>query len=219
VRSKKLFFIPLLFLISPALAGISLAVDEITNGSEISTLNTNLQDLETNKLDYRPGNIVPHKNSVYDLGSAAYRWRNIYVSGSTDTATSGFLGEYISTFSVSYVRNAPGTDTYFDYLSFTLTAGDWDIAATLVLDDNGSTGTSFVTAISTTSGNSSAGLNRSREFVRNIIPPTNELTTGVIPSLRVTPTATTVYYLKGFATYSAGTPQFADGFMAARRAR
>lgn len=48
-------------------------------------IDSNFNYLKLNKLDLRPGDILPRKDLFYDLGSTTYRWANLYVSSITFT--------------------------------------------------------------------------------------------------------------------------------------
>jgi len=135
-----------------------------------------------------------------------------------DSAGAGYLGEY-QVGSQSSNTNFPTTAQYGDLTSVSLTAGDWDVSASINTSLNGATVDGEIRfGISSTSGNSSAGLTTGLNLLA-VTPPTATGDSGnSIPCYRVSIASTMTYYLKYIAGYSAGTPQ-AAGSIHARRVR
>lgn len=147
------------------------------------------------------------------------------IKGTTtnDNAAALNVGEYVSS-TVALTNVTAGSGTYFDVTSITLTAGDWDIACNFNVLRNAATFTAlnFQTGATTTTGAASTGLvdgdNLGILNVGASLTTFGEMSVSV-PAFRVSLSATTVYYMKGFlATYTAGTPQYA-GRISARRVR
>lgn len=137
-----------------------------------------------------------------------------------DNAPVGRYGENISSTSFAGV-NVPTTSQYGDLASITLTAGDWDITYTVRWIGNGATWTQANSGVSTTAGNSSAGLT----FGSNACLSQHASSATAIvqfphtvAGVRTSLSATTTYYLKYLAVYSAGQP-LATGRLTARRVR
>lgn len=146
---------------------------------------------------------------------------NGIVGTTTNNNTSaGNVGEYIE--SVVANISAPTSGQFGDLTSISLTAGDWDISASVYWDSNGATWTNTQLAIGTTSGNSGAGtvLGSSRFSTNWSSSSTTPTEFDVyVPVLRVSLSGTTTYYQKYLATYSAGGPPKAYGRLSARRVR
>jgi hypothetical protein len=142
---------------------------------------------------------------------------DIIGTNTNDAAATGYIGEYVSSTGTNV--NATGSGNYFDVASITLTAGDWDVVALGQLTIAGATmAGACLFAIGTVSGNSATGVvagDTSLEFLQ----PTGSTNSGAsIPMKRYSLASTTTLYFKGYATYSAGTPQ-ATGRISARRVR
>lgn len=142
-----------------------------------------------------------------------------FIKGTTtnDSASAGGVGELISSV-VSSATNFPGSGSYGDLTSISLTAGDWDVSVLIVAQANGATVTSFDAGISSTSGNSSTGLVTGDNSAETSGPNAASFTTLTIPPYRVSLSATTTYYLKYTAAFSVATPR-AVGRISARRIR
>lgn len=132
------------------------------------------------------------------------------------TPESGYEG-YVSSVS-AVVQNCPATGTYGDLVSITLIAGDWDISGMVQLANNGATATSMAVGISTTSGNSTAGLAQGDSWMSQTGPTAITDVSATIANHRVLLSASATYYLKYMGAFSAGTPQ-AYGRISARRVR
>jgi hypothetical protein len=138
-------------------------------------------------------------------------------TATNDSASAGYIGEYIS--SVVGLTNAPTSGNYGDLTSISLTAGDWDVTGIVHWDGSGSTATSYLGGISTTSGNSGTGLTVGDN--ESLVNPTagfpiNQVD-NIIPAYRVSIASTTTYYLKFRSVYVV-TP-VAYGRLSARRVR
>ena len=163
--------------------------------------------------------------SLRDIGSSTQLWQNIYATGIVGTTTNnsaaaGNVGEYVSSSQTS-ATNFPTSGNWGDAVSISLTAGDWDVAFTMVADATSSTWSNAAIGISSTSGNSSTGLNRGDNYIINGWASSSSTPTAsaaVIPAYRVSISSTTTYYGKVSAFYSAGTPQY-HCRLSARRVR
>lgn len=124
----------------------------------------------------------------------------------SNNASAGFVGEYASSAN-SGLTNYPASGAYGDATNITLSAGDWDVTANCVAVANGATVTNCVLGISTTSGNDSTGLSLGNN--RSDGGPTTVNGGIVVPSYRISTSATTTYYLKVLSAYTGGPPQYA----------
>jgi hypothetical protein len=147
---------------------------------------------------------------------------NVEIVGTitNDNAPAGWVGEYIASAQPT-AQNAAATTEFTDLVSISLTPGDWDVSGILQWNQNGATWSDARLGISSTAGNSTAGLSTGDNTIR--VSFTSSSTTPVredlqIPAFRVSLSSTTTYYLKYAATYSAGTPT-AAGRISARRVR
>lgn len=145
----------------------------------------------------------------------------IHGTNTNDSASAGYVGEYIE--SLVGVTSHGGSATFVDAASISLTAGDWDVTGIVQIVKNTGTFTStyFGIGISTTSGNSSAGLTDGQNAGSDaaVVPVTFTRHIMDTPVVRVSISSTTTYYLKLYMdTYTSGTPQFACR-LSARRVR
>lgn len=137
-----------------------------------------------------------------------------------DNAPAGWIGEYVSS-ATTVLTSYGATNTYVDIATLTLTAGDWDISANCRTSQNGATWTQVICGVSTTGGNSGAGLVVGDNAITNTwasSATTPESVSAAIPGVRASINSTTVYYLKTRSLYSVGTPQYV-GRISARRVR
>lgn len=142
---------------------------------------------------------------------------NIKGTATNDAAAASYVGEYIS--SVAGATNYPSNGTFGDLTSISLTAGDWDVSATVASILNAATATSVIMGISSTSGNSSTGLVSGDNQANNLPPVAASLTYHCIPSYRMSLASTTTVYLKFYSDYSAGQIKANGGRLSARRVR
>lgn len=141
-----------------------------------------------------------------------------------DSAAAGWIGEYVSTTSTNY-NTISTSGQYFDVLSMTLTAGDWDLDGTVVFNRNAAT-FSNTNAIEVCLGGTAAGNNATGcTFPINYIsdqdtyPTSFSIITKSPQRYRLSlPTATTVYLKGQFQTFTSGNPKV-RGYMNARRIR
>ena len=141
-------------------------------------------------------------------------------TATNDSASAGFVGEYIEAKNSSNT-NFPTSGQYGDANSLSLTAGDWDVTFTVVSKAATATWTRAWIGISSTSGNSSTGLNEGENFVLNnwaSSSSTPTIVSATVPSYRVSIASTTPYYGKVYSEYSAGTPAYTYK-LSARRVR
>lgn len=137
-------------------------------------------------------------------------------TGTNDSAVAGDYGEYISS-ATSSDKSFPGTGTYGDLLSMTLTAGDWDITAQAYGNANGATVVQMSCGISTTTGNSSVGLiPGDTQGYYGPVPSATASGACVVANVRKLLTAATVIYMKMNASFSVATPTSGARFSARR---
>lgn len=139
---------------------------------------------------------------------------------SNASASTGFIGEHQESV-VSTLTNYPTTTEYGDCTSLSLTAGDWAVTMTLEADKGASTWSQTEIGISATTGNSTSGLVIGSTRLRHNYASsstTPDRFPMALPNVRVSLSATTVYYAKVSASYSAGTPQYRCR-LSARRTR
>jgi len=160
-------------------------------------------------------------NPVINVGSASTMTITSLV-GVTDgsNACSGCYGEYVSSTTAANATPPPDS-TFGDALSLNLTSGDWDVTGMIYFSRNGSTWSGTVNGISSTAGNSNAGLtlglNRNNEsWASSSSTPIESM--SIVPAYRVSISAATTYYLKVLISYSAGSPIY-QASIHARRVR
>jgi len=144
--------------------------------------------------------------------------QGIVGTNTNNNALAGNVGQYIES---TVIGQSVGTSgQYEDVTSISLTAGDWDISAMIQFNANGATVTNDTFGISSTSGNSSAGLIGGVNSGVWVLPnsTTGTIQTWTIPAVRVSLAGTTTYYIKSFKQYSVATPQV-GARISARRVR
>lgn len=140
------------------------------------------------------------------------------IKGTTtnDSAPVGYVGEAFTSGTTGLVA-FPTTNTYGDYASLMLGAGDWDVSLLLGANPGSAVITRLECGVTTSSGISGTGLNEGD----NSIIDTSVVGRAqfcVIPTYRMTFTTPTVVYLKFLAVYTVATPN-AVGRISARRVR
>lgn len=138
-------------------------------------------------------------------------------TATNDNAAAGFVGEYVQ--STVSAQSVGTSNQYEDVTSISLTAGDWDISAFIQFDANGASVTNNTFGVSTTSGNSSAGLTGGVNSGIFINPTAaSSIISWAIPSIRVSLSGTTTHYMKLYKLYSVATPRV-SARLSARRVR
>jgi hypothetical protein len=153
------------------------------------------------------------ENVYYDIGRAS-----VQISSNTADIRSLQTADVESSAITSNV-NLPATGTYGDLTSVELTAGSWLVFAQFRINAATGTGlTNFVAGVSTTSGNSSAGLSVGDNALEINTPAlsANERRTVTLVPVYATVTNTTTYYLKMTATYTGGQPVATGKLLAVR---
>lgn len=143
-------------------------------------------------------------------------------TATNDSATAGYVGEYVE--SVIGSTTLPLSGQYGDLTSITLTAGDWDVTAVCTFLRNSASYTTFdfIIGISTTSGNNSTGLVAGSNSQETQLSGTGFNFTQLaldVPSYRISVSGSLTVYLKAYpGSYSSGTPK-GIGRLSARRVR
>jgi hypothetical protein len=132
-----------------------------------------------------------------------------------DSPAAGNVGQNISS-AVTGV-SLPSSNAYGDLTSISLTAGDWTLSAQIALSGASTTATFIAIGISTTSGNSNAGLTTGDNYMTQSAT-SGEFASAGISGYRVSISSTTTYYAKMTATYTGGTQAF-NGRITAVRVR
>lgn len=140
-----------------------------------------------------------------------------YLKGTStnDDPAAGYYGEYIESV-VTNRTTYPTSTQWGDLTSISLTAGDWDVTATLLQDTGIPTASSI--GISTTTGNSITGLVPGNNYLNCVLSTAGNDGGGCVPSYRMSLGSTTTVYLKIWTTYSSTAPK-ARGRISARRVR
>ncbi len=101
------------------------------------------------------------------------------------------------------------TTTYNDALSTTLTPGTYRMDLVMTFNFVSGTVTEYLTAISTTAGNSATGIQPGNNEARiQLTTATLSDCTLTIPGYRVTPTINTTYYVKAYSVFTGSSPTF-----------
>ena|ERR1051326_222621 len=146
------------------------------------------------------------------------------ITGAHDgtNASSGTIGEYFSDSLTG--QNVNTSNTRQDMRSLTLPPGDWDVSALGVVNIGtvGTGWTQFNVGISTTSGNSTAGMTVGDNDSSFIFAQTQTVPSQMslaVPTFRISTSVSEVVYLKVLVIWAGtGNPTF-SGRISARRAR
>lgn len=138
-------------------------------------------------------------------------------AGTNSNALAGFVGEYVTANNAVGV-NSTGNGQWFDIVSISLTAGDWDVSGTIGFNLAGATATQCSGGMSVTTGNSATGLTFGDNWLETVIPTAVTDSSVSIPGWRRSLSTTTTIYLKANLAFSLGTPN-AYGRISARRVR
>ena len=181
-------------------------------------------NFDMNQLEYYNGSawIQPYTvlggtlNGSISFGNTSTQ--GIVGTTTNNNAATGNVGEYVESLVTSFVA-LPPSGNWGDATSISLTAGDWDIST---ISNFGAliTVTDVRLGISTTSGNSSAGLMSgiNEALYISSSPNANEITL-VVPSYRLLLTTTTTIYMKYRGVYPSGAPGIQSARLSARRMR
>lgn len=144
-------------------------------------------------------------------GNLAFSPTTKGITGTTtnDAAAAGVVGEYTSARD-SGGQNSPATANWGDASSLSLTAGDWDVTGTVYWNRAGSTWTEANIGMSTTSGNSTTGLNIGDNYFVASAPAATLVDSYslYVPAYRYSLSATTTVYLKVMSRFTVGTPGY-----------
>lgn len=161
--------------------------------------------------------IAKGSGTLFNIASGTVNSFMVVGTATNDNAPTGRLGEYLSS-SDLVGKNFPTSAQYGDFVQISLTPGDWDVSAVLDVAYISGAVTQVRMGISTTSGNSSTGLNEGDNFVLGLGPTATNNFTFSIPSYRISLAATTIHYFKYYAVYTVGAP-LGVGRISARRVR
>lgn len=154
-------------------------------------------------------------------GSLIFGTSTAGILGTTtnDSAAAGVVGELLSASASN--QSFPTSTQWGDFVSLSITAGDWDVTVIGQAELTGATWSRVDIAFSTTSGNSTTGITGGQN--RATMAWTNSSSTPVVVTQSVTYrlslASTTTTYFKMNATYTAGTPIIGAGTIWARRVR
>lgn len=206
---------------------------EASSASEWAHLRTYLQGLDSGSISLFNPNFLNATIGNLTITTSTTITGNVTVTGTltfspttngivgtttNDNATAGLVGEYKESV-ITMTTNFPATTTYGDATSLSLTAGDWDVTAFMVVNINGASIQSTQIGISQTIGNSATGLIQGSNYCIDIPPSSASNAAMFVPSYRQSLSATTQVYLKMRANYTSGTPQFTGCRLSARRIR
>lgn len=202
---KKLLF--LLLLASPLLA----------DGPKYSYSDPRLND-EMDNIYYGQKYINAVSIRASQLTASTGTIKSFMVVGSTSNATTptGRIGEQVRS-AVTTRTNFAATNTWADLTSISLTPGSWLISMVGSANLNGATNTAIDFGIGTHAGNDGSDLLEADNYSQSGPATATYNITTSIPSLPAAISATTIYYLKYRAQYSAGGPPQGTGRLSATR--
>jgi hypothetical protein len=173
-----------------------------------------------------PGNFTPGSDVLCSLGSASFRWDDLWLDGfNGGDAAAGAVGQIIVSEVLQASRVSLTTNTAANVTSISLTAGDWDVDGNVCFyASNTTTYTAFHSTINTTSATLPT---RPNQGAYNLFYTSTSLPhSGADETVMVLPTGTRRYSLSGTTTvYLVAQSQFltagmaAFGYIRARRVR
>lgn len=164
--------------------------------------------------------ITSGTTSQYWRGDKTFQTLNVaaLVADAGNAAATGAIGEIIkSSVTTATTTGVGATGVYGNVTSISLTAGDWSLTGVAGFSENGST---LTTNLSCGFSSDSAGATLGAldpAVYNNLISSTSDLVAPV-PTLNVSVTTTTTYYLNTRFFYTSGTPKH-YGRIEARRVR
>lgn len=188
------------------------AVNGNLNNANIQTggiATANLADSAVTTVKIADANVTSAKlAAIVSITSASITNLTGQVTGSPCPTCVGYTASSVTT-----SINLPATTLFGDMVALTLTPGVWMLNAFGTLNVNNSTTVSEITfGISTTAGNSSAGLvvgdnTADLSLSTTILGTSGTLFPLTVPAYVVTITGNTTYYLKMECTYSSNQPK------------
>lgn len=150
---------------------------------------------------------------------------DVTCSATNDSGAAGFLGELISSTVTSGSALSLSTGTAANLTSISLTAGDWDVSVSAAFNTAATTTLTQLTAAAATTsatlpaspGYPASNENRSQHNFASFTPGTTAHSV-VVPTYRVSLSATTTIYLVVRGAFAASTLT-AQGYIQARRVR
>ncbi len=143
----------------------------------------------------------------------------VAIRGTTtnDSATTGFVGEVVSSAVTASPVTAPTSGDYGDLTSLSLTAGDWVVSYVLMCNPSVSTTTAtFSGGISTTSGNSTSGLTFGDNWFRQNVNKSLGNASLTISGHRMSLSGSATVYAKLSASYTGTGPEMQGRITAVR---
>lgn len=144
----------------------------------------------------------------------------VHGTNTNDSASAGFVGEYVESKSAG-PNNFPSSGDWGDAGNISLTAGDWDVTMQVAaIPAASSTFNHHNCGISTTTGNSSTGLNQGENLMGTLanVLTNSSMIGALVSDYRMSLSGTTTVYGKVQASYTGGSPTY--GYrLSARRVR
>lgn len=151
------------------------------------------------------------------LGGALTVVGGIVGTTTNDNAASGNVGQALRA-SVSTATSLATSNTWQDFTSIDLAAGDWDVTLVASFLLNGSTTQACNIAISTQSGNTTSDHVDGDNSVGCATPTSTARSSATIANFRKSVASSTTIYAKGMSTFTVGNPQMVCR-ISARRVR
>lgn len=173
------------------------------------------------------GSIFPNSRSRFialiSTPTIAADWKQITDSSGTlrgqisgSAAATGYVGEELVSTITSFT-SLPASGVTGDMTSLSLTAGIWDVSLMVEIAPNGTSQNGGLNiGVSTTSGNSTAGLTKGNNYVSAGLINSISNISATLPAYRVVLSSTTTHYAKINASYTTATPQYVCRLKAVR---
>jgi hypothetical protein len=156
--------------------------------------------------------LAPGTDAIYNLGFPSMRWNTLYaagINGNTGGATppTGDVGEQLTSTPVSCLATVGLTNnTAKTITSIVLSAGTWDITG--IAGFNGDAATAVNTLLSSISPTDNTMVNSVESRIATIVmggtPFLYDRPSAALPTVRVTVSGTTSYYLVSLSVFAGG---------------
>ena len=193
------------------------------NGTEVLPIVQSGSTVQVSVANLTAGRGISASTGTFTGAITPSQTAGIVGTTTNNNANAGSIGEYISSTvavgSAVSLSTATGAFTGKTITSISLTAGDWDIFGSVGINNTSTTNfTAAAGGISTTSDTLSSSYEQETRFsygASGLVP--NNVFSFVVPTLRVSISSTTTYYLIGYAQFTVSTATAFGQIMARRR--
>lgn len=199
------------------ITGKCFTIKKIDSSTNIVTVDGNGSET----IDGSTTNLLNRINESLKIISDGTNWKilnkSIPVTATNDSPPTGYVGEYVSSLNVGPVSTT-ATGVWKDITSITLSAGDWDISAGVVVAESGASITRLYCGVNNASGDTSGDMVLTENYFEMPHPTSTRDVGFSIPSFRRSISSSTTFYVKVRGTYVTSDID-ASGSIWARRVR